>query len=653
MERGSDHNLAAIIRKWSVVVLLYMRGLRFSQPRHLVASGLLAAVAAAVTAAPALAHASLSSSSPEAHAQVSGNPPYLDIRFSSVVVGAEQIQVHDGTGHGVATGPTEVLEGGRRMRARIPTLKAGDYIVDWRALSADGHLSLGRYGFSVGVAGQQVRTSGNGVPALEAAVRWVYLMALLVAFGSLVTRTFTWAQVRTAAGDRLPSIPLVPVLTIATFGAMAQAGLQVRRAGFDLGQLPVQGARVPGLLVVTSLWLASREVRDRILVGALGLAVVGAALGGHSVTTPHWWGGPANAVHLLAVAMWTGGLAQMAVVGWRLRSREDLPALLAGARRYATFALASVILAILTGVLSAVAEFSSVGQLVDSGYGRILVVKVGLVGATLLLALAARLGGIPRRRPERPALLRRLVRGESAVLAAVVLAAALLANTAPPQPAAAAPEQVAVPVFKGPVVDQADFDGRYMVRLRVDSETVLVQLLDADGRPPADAHVDVFTVTPDYDDLNVYPRSCGPGCAAGDYPLQSGSTAFLVVSRARGRETTVAFAAHWPPRPTDPGAQASVRAALGASQSIHVSQQQTTSSGTTQLPEMDLDGAAAVHLLGLDDPSLAPLPFQPRADQMLLRNVIGSVVELDLGPTGAPTHEVVTSPGGRVERFLS
>ena len=627
--------------------------LNWIRPRRAVAAGLLALAATASSVVPALAHAGLSSSSPVAHAQVSGNPPYIDLRFSSVVIGAEQIQVHDNSGHGVATGPTEVLEGGSRIRARIPTLRTGDYIVDWRALSADGHLSLGRFGFSVGVAGQQVGTSGGPLPVLEAAVRWVYLMALLVAFGSLVTRVLTWSRVRTSAGAPLPSIPLAPVLTIATFGAMAQAALVLRRGGFDVGQQPAQVALLQAVLVLGALWLATRPTRDRILVGALGATVVVAALGGHSVTSGRWWAGPANAVHLLAVVMWTGGLAQMAVVGWRLRLREDLPALLAGARRYARFALVSVILAILTGVLSAAAEFGSVGQLIDSGYGRVLLVKVFLVGLTLILALFARLGGLPDRRPERPRLLRRVVRGESAVLAAVVASAALLANTAPPQPAAAAPEQVPVPAFAGPVVDQADFDGRYVVRLRVNADTVLVQLQDSTGLPPQGVKVDVFTVTPDYDDLNVYPRPCGPGCAAGDYPLQAGSTAFLVVSRAAGRDTTVAFAVHWPPHPLDGKAQAQSREALAGRQAVKVTQQQTTSAGTSMLPPVEGDGPAMVHLLSLDDPSLVALPYQPRSDQILMRNALGSFFELDLDPTGAPIHEVVTSPGGRIERFIN
>ncbi|MDQ6746613.1 MAG: copper resistance protein CopC [Candidatus Dormibacteraeota bacterium] len=603
-------------------------------------------------AAPALAHAGVTTASPAAHSQLSGNPPYVDLHFNSPVIGAEQVQLHDGAGRLLRTGRVEVLEGGRRMRARIPTLGSGDYVVDWRALSRDGHLSLGRYGFSVGVAGQLVGSSQGPVPVLESSVRWIYLMALLIAFGSLFTRVFTWSRLRLLDGRHLPALPIVTLLEVAGAGAITQAGLVIRRGGLDLTQAPVRVALLQAVLVLVALALAMRGGHPRRLLGTLGLTVVVAALGGHSVSSGHWWAGPANAVHLLAVALWTGGLAQLLLVGWSLRARVDQPALLAAARQYARFALLSVVLAIFTGVLSAAAEFGSLQQLTASGYGRVLLVKVGLVGITLVLALAARTIALPSRRPSRPRLLRRLVRGESAVLAGVIAAAALLANSAPPATAAAAPEQVPMPVLKAPVLEQVDFDGRFLVRLRVDADTVLVQLQDSTGRAPRGAHIDVFTVTPDYDDLNVFPRPCGDGCAAGDYPLQAGSTALLVVSRYGGRESTVAFAVKWPPVAGDTAALASLRDALGRRSSLTVREQVTGVHGTVQHPGFQVGGADAAHALGLDAPGLTVLPFQPPSGALLLVVPGGAYYEVQFAEDGALSHELITTASGRTERFV-
>ncbi|MEA2684368.1 MAG: copper transport protein [Chloroflexota bacterium] len=612
----------------------------------------LAVIASVLAASPALAHASVTNGSPAAHSQLSGSPPYVDLRFSSRVVGAALVQVHDASGQAVRSGPTELLDGGLRMRARIPALRAGDYVVDWRALSQDGHLSLGRYGFSVGVGGQSVAAGQASVPVLEATVRWVYLMALLVAFGSLVTTVFTWTRLRRHDGRALPSLPVVALLEVAGAGALTQLALVAQRAGFDLTQAPVAIAALQALMVLAALALAMRAARPGVLLVSLGSTVVVTALGGHSAASAHWWAGAANAVHLLAVALWTGGLAQLTVAGWSLRSKADQPALLAGARQYARFALLSVVLAILTGLLSAAAEFGSVQQLTGSGYGRVLLVKVALIGFTLLLALGARLAGIPGRRAWRPRLLRRIVRFESIALAAVVAAAALLANTAPPQPASAATAPVPVPVLMGPVLDQAEFDGRYLVRLRVDSETVLVQLRDAAGNPPTGVQIDVFTVTPDYDDLNVFPRACGPGCAVGDYPWQPGNTAVLVVSRSGGRETTVAFSVRWQPLPTSPGALARVVDQLTQRPDVAIREQFTGPGGTSPRPDARMRGTDAVHQLGLDAPGLVALPYQSRPDTLLLAAPSGLSYELQLGDDGSLTHELLIGPGGRVERFL-
>ncbi|MFN2465027.1 MAG: copper resistance protein CopC [Candidatus Dormibacteria bacterium] len=608
--------------------------------------------AMAVGALPGSAHAGVTTASPAAHAQLSGNPPYVDLRFNSEVIGAEQVQVHDSGGRRVRTGPIEVLDSGRRMRARIPTLPSGDYVVDWRALSRDGHLSLGRYGFSVGVAGRQVGSTQGPLPIVESSVRWIFVMALLVAFGSLVTRMFTWSGVRLASGARLPQLPLVTLLEVAGAGAVMQAALVVRRGGLDLTQTPLQVALLEAALVLVALALAMRATPPRILLGALGAAVVVAALGGHSVTSPRWWGGPANAVHLLAVALWTGGLAQLLLAGWALRARADLPALLAGTRRYARFALLSVLLAVFTGILSAAAEFGSWRQLTDSGYGRVLLLKVGLVGLTLLLALAARTVGIPNHRPWRPTLVRRLVRGESAVLVAVIAAAALLANSAPPTTVVAAPETVPVPTLRSPVLEQADYDGRYLVRLRTDADTIVVQLQGRDGRAPRGVHIDVFTVTPDYDDLNVFPRPCGDGCAAGDYPLQAGGTALLVVSRAAGRETTVAFAVKWPPVPGNSALLDRTRTELSRRAAGSFREQFTGPGGTTAQVTSQLAGGSAVRQLGLDTPGLAVLPWQPPSGVLLLAVPGGPYYELQFSGDGALSHEVIIGPDGRTERFI-
>ena len=106
-------------------------------------------------------------------------------------------------------------------------------------------------------------------------------------------------------------------------------------------------------------------------------------------------------------------------------------------RRYAELALPTVLVVLATGVLTALAEFRSLSAVLDTGYGRTLLVKSGLVAGALCLALASRLFALRRNPGVDVSLLRRLTLLELALVAAVLAAAGLLVNLAPPRSSAA------------------------------------------------------------------------------------------------------------------------------------------------------------------------------------------------------------------------
>jgi len=139
----------------------------------------------------------------------------------------------------------------------------------------------------------------------------------------------------------------------------------------------------------------------------------------------------ADAVHLLAAAAWTGALAHLVLVllaAPALRSVDAVPV-----RRYAELALPTVLVVLATGVLTALAEFRSLSAVLDTGYGRTLLVKSGLVAGALCFALASRLFALPRNPGVDVPLLRRLTVPELGLVAAVLAAAGLLVNLAPPR----------------------------------------------------------------------------------------------------------------------------------------------------------------------------------------------------------------------------
>ena len=115
--------------------------------------GVLCALFALVTAAPASAHAMLERTSPAADGIVAHAPPDVVVTFSeavSLVPGA--VRVYDGALREVDTG-TASHPGGDPTSAAValaPGLGAGTYTVTWRVVSADSHPVSGAFTFQIG-----------------------------------------------------------------------------------------------------------------------------------------------------------------------------------------------------------------------------------------------------------------------------------------------------------------------------------------------------------------------------------------------------------------------------------------------------------------------------------------------------------------------
>lgn len=151
----------------------------------------------------------------------------------------------------------------------------------------------------------------------------------------------------------------------------------------------------------------------------------------------------AIAVHLVAAAVWVGGVAHLALFASRGRSRMHLGA---GVRRFSPYAVTSATLLCLSGYVLLLLHRVSVADLPDSSFGALVLSK------SALLLVAAVLGAMHRRvRPRgRPSLRSRLLRVESLALATALGLAVVLTGTAGPAPAV----QVAAPGLA--VVDFAD-----------------------------------------------------------------------------------------------------------------------------------------------------------------------------------------------------
>ncbi|MGE0027945.1 MAG: CopD family protein [Thermoleophilia bacterium] len=465
--------------------------------RHLARlAGLLAAFAALALPATAAAHAGLRTAEPPPGAQVAAAPASVRVVLSSPVEGAFLRMRVTAAGGRVVSGPArrDPLDD----RALIAPLRraaaAGPLTVEWRVLSRDGHPTGGRFGLGVGAAapavegGGVVRDDHGPFPVLA---RLLALAGPLAALGLLALAVGVVGPALRAGGIRVPG---EGAARAESFRAAAGAALEGRsRAWWTalwaaiatqfLGLLLTPAALLRGLregpgelgtllgdTAFGTAWRAQVIGLALLLGGALvvrlavthgglpllpGFALLGLGPvvslwgisdGGHAAT-----GGDATAnvvidlVHELATAAWLGGLVGLAVLAipaaWALAEPDRVRLAAAVVVRFSALALTAVALLVVTGVYRALAEVS-VDELVDTGYGRALLVKLALFAVLLVGGAYNRMVIHPRL--ERAALgldpddrgaaaaLRVSVKAELAVAALLMVSVAVLISLPPP-----------------------------------------------------------------------------------------------------------------------------------------------------------------------------------------------------------------------------
>ena len=110
-----------------------------------------------------------------------------------------------------------------------------------------------------------------------------------------------------------------------------------------------------------------------------------------SIPGRSWLEVPVDLLHVVAAAVWIGGLFALAFVVPREGVSPEVVG--AAARRFSSLALASVVVLALTGAVRALAELSAVSQLWTTGYGRAILVKTGALRGAARPRLAVAFAG--------------------------------------------------------------------------------------------------------------------------------------------------------------------------------------------------------------------------------------------------------------------
>jgi copper transport protein len=411
-------------------------------------------LAALALPASALGHASLDGEAPSYRERFDVPPRWVALHFDQAVdLLPKAIVVLDAHGRNVA-GETRVRA--RSLVAPLPVLRRGPYTVRWRAMSNDGHVVSGVYTFGVGVAAPPVNEAvgAQGPTRVEHVVRWAYFVALALLLGGLGFRLLTGTRLPPRAEKRFYLVTGVGVVGVLEVGIVAfllraEDALQLPFGNFLYGDLsPIAaGTRFGkaftvmelGFAVVAALlflgWLTDRRglLWAAFLLG-LGLSS-GLSLSGHA-TESSWPAQLADWVHLSAAVLWVGGLVQLVAVVWPAAPELRRTAFL----RFSRLATVLVALLVGAGTYLSILRLPQLHDLWQTGYGRVLLVKLGLVALALAWGAAHRFLAVPR--IDREGVVGKLSRsmlGECTIAMAVLLAAAVLVDSNPPQPPAQAP----------------------------------------------------------------------------------------------------------------------------------------------------------------------------------------------------------------------
>ena len=413
---------------------------------------LVALVALAFPAA-ASAHATLRSTTPSFRSELKRGPSVIRLHFDqNVKVLPNSIRVLNGVGENFAgTARAE----GTSVVANVRQLKLGAYTVRWQAISADSHVVSGVWTFGVRVPAPAVENAyGAGGPTTqEHIVRWIWFLGLALTIGALGFRLIVLRglsvprdlQRRISVAAGLGTIVAIHA-GIAAFSLRAEDALQLPFGRFLYGDLSPMATTRFGVAFVTMtlvfavvlalVYLSWLLDRVEPLVPAFALAVVfagGLSVSGHDAVDPgsSWKTEIADWLHLSAASLWIGALATMALLLWTGAPELRRAAFMRFSR------LATVLIAVVlgAGVYLAIVRLPHVSDLWSTGYGRVLLVKIGLVSFALLWGAFHHFVVAPALERADTGFLGRIGRslaGESMVGMAVLLLAAILVDTRPP-----------------------------------------------------------------------------------------------------------------------------------------------------------------------------------------------------------------------------
>lgn len=429
---------------------------------------LLVILFASLGALPAYAHATLIDTDPADGARLDQAPAVVTLSFNepvSVVPEAMVLFSHDEPPLPLTASAFDKI-----VTIVMPDLAMDRrYTVSWSIISNDGHPVSGTLSFEVGdppeaAVTQPSQPAGSPLVAgAHALTTGVWYAALLLVAGLLAFQVLCARRSARPTGPSLMRLTGIGAL-VGSVAVLLLLPLQALRVAEStpggaapwsslIGWRPVltAGMTCAGLMV-TALLAGCGRIVPALAAAAVALA---SPLGtGHSAAVgPVWLMVIGDLVHLAAGAIWAGGVLGLALhlratqaagasAGDHFgKSVDDGSGIRDAARvtqRFSTAAAAALVAVGLSGTTMAVLIVPTWGALTGTGYGRLLLVKIGVVALVVALGAWNRFRLIPtleRAGSDCCGTLLRVVRAEAVLLAAVALLTGVLVNQSPSGPA--------------------------------------------------------------------------------------------------------------------------------------------------------------------------------------------------------------------------
>lgn len=416
---------------------------------RLVGLAALALIGLLAQTAVAWAHASLISADPRDGAVVKAAPSTYSLTFSEPV---SPLSLKLATPDGASIPLDRFDLKDRTVVIVAPAdLAQGTHVLSFRVTSADGHPVGGSIVFSIGAATDVPRPVRNHIDwAVRAGVlasKVALYLGLFVGVGGAFASRWLLGGSRTGRGAVAAAlgVGLLGIFLSVGFQGLDALGERLTRINEPAVWSTAMATSLGRTAAITIIGIAvavaalfGRGQTSRISSLA-ALLCVGAALSlsGHAATAePQWLMRPAVFLHAVAIAYWVGALVPLALA----LKRGDTAAAAALGRFSTT--IPYVMLALVTaGVVMAIVQVREPGALVETAYGKVLLVKLLLVAGLFLLAAVNRWRlTLPASAGDAPATYRliRSIAAETVIVLLIFTVADSWRFTPPPRTLAAA-----------------------------------------------------------------------------------------------------------------------------------------------------------------------------------------------------------------------